>query len=131
MTSICLARRKNQLPVCVGSEKQKGSVRRSCMTVLTGYDVAGRKKNHCDSQIYLHTLYVYTHAHSSRKSTHILSHGRMSQSPDCAFNAYLLLALPTHPRSLFDVVVEIGSCILVRIQILHVSPIGAVESTSD
>lgn len=44
VTSICLARRKNQLPVCVGSEKEKGSVRRSCMTVLTGYDVAGRKK---------------------------------------------------------------------------------------
>lgn len=55
VTSICLARRKNQLPVCVGSEKEKGSVRRSCMTVLTGYDVAGRKKNHCDSQLYLHT----------------------------------------------------------------------------
>lgn len=54
MTSICLARRKNQLPVCVGSEKEKGSVRRSCMTVLTGYDSAGRKKNHCDSQLYLH-----------------------------------------------------------------------------
>lgn len=42
VTSICLARRKNQLPVCVGSEKEKGSVRRSCMTVLTGYDVAER-----------------------------------------------------------------------------------------
>lgn len=55
VTSICLARRKNQLPVCVGSEKEKGSVRRSCMTVLTGYDVAGRKKNHCDSQLYLQT----------------------------------------------------------------------------